>query len=91
VLWLLQMVNHVDLKVAVLPAFAAVNGDTVVILMITVDLIVKAELALEKHHLLQDQAQCVAERIGPTPKTTAMLLALEPMPAVLPVNRVSRI
>jgi len=83
------MVKPVDLKVAAPAACAAVNGDTVVILTITVVLVVKAELALEKH-LPQDQALNVVEATGLPRITTAELLAL-PMATVLLVNRVTRI
>jgi len=84
------MVKLVDLKVAAPAACAAVNGDTVVIPTITVVLVVKAELALEKHHLLQDQELNVVEATGLPRITTAELLALT-MATVLLVNRASRI
>jgi len=77
--------------VAVLAACAAVNGDTVVTRMISVVLVVKADLAMVHHHLLHlVRAQRVAEAIGLAPITAAVLLALT-METVLLAKRASRI
>lgn len=73
----------------VLLACAAANGDTVETPMIIADLIVKAELAGERHHLLHQEA-VVAVEIGPTPIAHAVHLALT-METVLLVNLASRI